>query len=131
MCIRDSLDMARMGFALMGARDTSELASGLSGITEDIQSRRREQPLIDAQLNEIKAKVNYYNSQGEYNKADQISQLASNLAEQIEAMLLTGDLQGAAEAAKRLAEINNELSIELGIAQTKQSDASAINAAIV
>ena len=118
----DPLDMARMGFALMGARDTSELASGLSGITEDIQSRRREQPLIDAQLNEIKAKVNYYNSQGEYNKADQISQLANNLAQQIEAMMLTNDMEGASQAAIRLGQINNELSIELGIETPSESD---------
>ncbi|WP_340158378.1 hypothetical protein [uncultured Maribacter sp.] len=118
----DPLDMARMGFALMGARDTSELASGLGGITEDIQSRRRAQPLIDAQLDEIKSKVNYYNSQGEYNKADQIAKLAGTLATQIEAMMLTGDLQGASKAAIRLGQINNELSIELGIETPSESD---------
>ena len=118
----DPLDMARMGFALMGARDTSELASGLSGITEDIQSRRREQPLIDAQLKELEAKVNYYNSQGEYNKADQIAKLASTLATQIEAMLQIGDMEGASEAAQRLGQINNELSRELGIESTGSSN---------
>jgi len=127
----DPYDMARMGFALMGARDTSELAKGLSGISKDIQTRKREAPLVEAQLQEIQAKVNYYNSQGEYNKADQLYKLASTLSAQITAMMESNNIAGATEAAKRLAEVNNAYSLELGIEPSQQSDASAIDAATV
>jgi len=127
----DPYDMARMGFALMGARDTSELAKGLSGIASDIQTRKREAPLVEAQLQEIQAKVNYYNSQGEYNKADQLYKLASTLSAQITAMMESNNIAGATEAAKRLAEVNNAYSLELGIEASQQSDASAIDAATV
>ena len=44
------------------------------------------------------------------------------MATQIEAMMLTGDLQGASEAAQRLGQINNELSRELGIESTGSSN---------
>ena len=36
--------------------------------------------------------------------------------------MLTGDLQGASKAAIRLGQINNELSIELGIETPSESD---------
>ena len=37
-------------------------------------------------------------------------------------MLLTNDMEGASQAAIRLGQINNELSIELGIETPSESD---------
>jgi len=125
----DPFDMARMGFALMGARDTSELAKGLSGIAEDIQTRRREAPLVKAQLAEIQAKVNYYNSQGQYGLADQLYKLASSLSAQISALLETGNAEEAGKVAKRLAEVNRAYGGELGIQSPSEEDVIARNMA--
>tara|TARA_Y100000592_G_scaffold21481_1_gene33141 strand:- start:4731 stop:5975 length:1245 start_codon:yes stop_codon:yes gene_type:complete len=118
----DPFDMARMGFALMGARDTSELAKGLGSIAEDIQTRRREAPLVKAQLAEIQAKVNYYNSQGQYGLADQLYKLASSLSAQISALLETGNAEEAGKVARRLAEVNRAYGGELGIQSPSEED---------
>tara|TARA_R100000655_G_scaffold4403_6_gene14160 strand:+ start:1319 stop:2527 length:1209 start_codon:yes stop_codon:yes gene_type:complete len=125
----DPFDMARMGFALMGARDTSELAKGLSGIAEDIQSRRKEAPLLKAQMEEIQAKVNYYNAQGQYGLADQLYKLASSLSAQISALLETGNAEEAGKVAKRLAEVNRAYGGELGIQSPSEEDVIARNMA--
>jgi len=123
----DPLDMARMGFALMGARDTSELASGLSGITEDIQSRRRAQPLIDAQIKELQSKIESYEATGQYALADQLYKIASTLSAQYGALFDAG--QDTSSVVEQLMEVNKRYSEELGIESPSEKDIIARNMA--
>ena len=123
----DPFDMARMGFALMGARDTSELAKGLGSIAEDIQTRRREAPLVKAQLAELQAKVNYYNNQGQYGLADQLYKIASTLSAQYSALYEAG--QDTSSVVKQLMEVNKRYADELGIETPSEQDVIARNLA--
>ena len=68
----DPYDMARMGFALMGAKDTSELAKGLGGIATDIQTRKREEGIRESELEERAARTALYRAQAEGGEEERI-----------------------------------------------------------
>jgi hypothetical protein len=68
----DPYDMARMGFELMGARSTSELAKGLGGIASDIQTRKREEGIRESELEERAARTALYRAQAEGGEEERI-----------------------------------------------------------
>ena len=126
----DPYDMARMGFALMGARDTSELAKGLSGISKDIQTRRREEPVIESELAERAARTAYYEAQAEGGEEERIINEINAINKAAESGAITID-EELKQYVGRLLEQLELLRGGMASAALQQSDVSAIDAATV
>ena len=85
----DPYDMARMGFALMGARDTSELAKGLGGIATDIQTRKREEGIRESELEERAARTALYRAQAEGGDEERIIDEINAINKAVEGGVIT------------------------------------------
>jgi len=122
----DPLDLARLGFTIMGARNTSELASGLGGLVSDIQGRDKkvaEQEYIRAQTDALVANANM-------KLPDQYYKLASTYGAQIKALFDAGKTEQAAALSNELSQIQAAYAKSLGlnILTQEEQDAAALQA---
>ena len=122
----DPLDLARLGFTIMGARNTSELASGLGGLVSDIQGRDKEvaeQEYIRAQTDALVANANM-------KLPDQYYKLASTYGAQIKALFDAGKNEQAAALSNELSQIQAAYAKALGlnILTQEEQDAAALQA---
>ena len=122
----DPLDLARLGFTIMGARNTSELASGLGGLVSDIQGRDKEiaeQEYIRAQTDALIANANMKLPDGYY-------KLASTYGAQITAAQDAGDKELAKALSNKLSQIQAAMAKALGlnILTQEEQDAAALQA---
>ena len=145
----DPLDMARMGFAIAGARSIPELSQGLYGLATDIQGRRVEDKKLEmegdiaiATIQQLKAQANLYEQQGKYAAAGELNNLArqySTMLTPLMQQVMMGNEEAKIQMQDIIDSMNDVLSRskrELGIEvnpddKQARQDRSAINQATV
>jgi len=105
-----SLLMAQLGFGLMGARNTTELAKNINSAISEYSARERQEKIDKSEAEERKARTAYYQAQAEGNTEQSII----NEVNAINKALESGAMVESPELKMHIASLLEQLSLMRG-----------------